>query len=276
MRSFLLFSLAVSCFSGSGQTFSGIVVDRVTKESLPYANIRIVGRGIGAVSSRSGEFSIDLAGVSNKDTIRFTYIGYRSFAVVTSDLKLLNNNKVELAPESVELAPMVVTAKSTTKVMGINRVGRRMTGWGDYKSFKGRIRGLLIEGAECPVKVSSFSFRINHNDWDSVAFRLNFLRVKDGIPAESILSKNIFFTTSLRHKWVKVDLKSYDVVICEKVIVTLEWVDAWGKTGEFSNLLTYSLGKVGGYSFSQEAGDEKGEFKYEDNAPAMFIEVFSN
>ena len=50
---------------------------------------------------------------------------------------------------------------------------------GRFQSL-GALGVLLIEGIECPVKVKSFFFRINHNDWDNVAFRVNFIKFENG------------------------------------------------------------------------------------------------
>jgi hypothetical protein len=120
------------------------------------------------------------------------------------------------------------------------------------------------------------SFKINHNDWDSVAFRINILEVKDDKTGRSILSENIFVTTDKKHKWVKVDLDNKNIIICTKAVVTLEWVDAWGKIGEYSNLLTLSLGKSSGFMYSQEPGEEFGTLSFEKNSPAIIFEVYSD
>ena len=132
----------------------------------------------------------------------------------------------------------------------------------------------MIEGIECPVKVKSFFFRINHNDWDSVAFRLNFIKFENGREGESLLQKNIIFTTAQRNKWIKVDVVNYNVILCSKAIVTLEWVDAWGKLREYSNMLTLSLSKSSWHLYLREPGEEVGSLKMDDHAPAMYLEVY--
>jgi hypothetical protein len=191
-------------------------------------------------------------------------------------LDLTKHHIIKLKPKVYELKPVEV--KGTIKVsrLGNEKVGRTYTGWGDFQSLRGRIRGLLIEGIECSSKVKSLSFRINHNEWDSVAFRINFVSVENGKPVTSLLQQNIFVTTSQKHRWVTADLQEYNIILCSKTLVTLEWVDAWGKTGEFSNMLTLSLSKNPGYTFVREPNEELGSFTMDENSPAMFIEVFGN
>jgi len=71
-----------------------------------------------------------------------------------------------------------------------------------------------------------------------------------------------------------VDLEPYDLLLCGSVIATLEWVDAWGKTGIYSNVLTFSLSKTPGYEYMREAGEENGRLQWTDTSPAMYLEVY--
>jgi CarboxypepD_reg-like domain len=256
------------------QSISSRILDEETLEPLEYVNIRVANKNIGVVSNKEGEFNLDISGVGKDDTIRFSYIGYEPLSLT---IEFLNSSKQEflkLKPRINQLNEVVISAKSETHILGNQKVGRGYTGWGDFQSLRGRIRGLLIDGAECPVKVKSMSFRINHNEWDSVTFRINFLEVKDGKPDNSVLTQNIFVTTAKKHKWIKVELNDLNVVICERSIVTVEWIDAWGSIGEFSNLLTISLGKNKGYSYSQELGEQIGVLSVDQNSPAIIIEVY--
>lgn len=74
----------------------------------------------------------------------------------------------------------MLSTKSEITNLGNERVGRTYTGWGDFQSLKGRMRGLLIEGTQFQIKVKSINIIINHNEWGSVAFRLNFIRFENG------------------------------------------------------------------------------------------------
>ena len=113
--------------------------------------------------------------------------------IVIGSLELSQHHTIRLSPKSTHLVPIVISEKMETHIIGNPKTGRTFTGWGDFKSLRGRTRGILIEGIECPVKVKSFFFRINHNDWNSVAFRLNFIKVENGKEDESLLQKNIIF-----------------------------------------------------------------------------------
>ena len=274
LKKFLVLVLSILYVPVYSQIFKGKVLDAATGQALEYANIGVAGKNIDGISFQNGEFAIDLSGAEKRDVVRISYIGYESQSIILSSLELSQTQTIRLSPKSIQLDPIVISEKAETHIIGNQKAGRTFTGWGDFKSLRGRTRGLLIEGTECPVKVKSFFFRINHNDWDSVAFRLNFIKVENGKEGESLLQKNIIFTTAQRHKWIKVDVMDYNVILCSKAIVTLEWVDAWGKLGEYSNMLTLSLGKSSGELYLREPGEEVGSLKMHDHAPAMYVEVY--
>jgi len=274
MKNYFLALFIVVHSVAIGQSITGRIMDNITGEGLAYANINVAGKNIGCISNKNGDFTIDVSQTQKTDTLKFSYISYETFAIVFSKIDLSGKLIIKLQPKSTVLTEVIISNKPESHRLGNQKVDRKYTGWGDFKSLKGRIRGLLIEGAECPVKIKSLSFRINHNEWDSVAFRINFLKVENGRPAESILKRNIFIITSQKYKWVNIDLSDHDIILCNKVIATLEWVDAWGPIGKYSNLMTLSLGKDSGYTFNQEPGHEFGTLSFDKNSPAIFIELY--
>lgn len=274
MRYLLILLLTTVLTDSFCQSIGGRIIDESTGEPLDYVNVRILNTKLGTVSGRGGEFQLKISNSEKDDTVRFSYIGYETLSIPVRKFRPSNLEEVRLKPKSLTLNEVVVAVKSETRMLGNPKVDRRYTGWGDFQSLRGRIRGLLIEGAECPVKVKSMSFRINHNDWDSVAFRINFLELSDSKPGNTILKENIYVTTDQKHKWVNVDLKNQNVVICTKTLVTLEWIDAWGNRGEYSNLLTISMGKSSGFMYNQEPGEETGTLTLEKNSPAIILEVY--
>jgi hypothetical protein len=174
------------------------------------------------------------------------------------------------------LKPVIISTTERTVILGSRTKGKTKTGWGDFKSYRGRTKGLLIRDAVCESRIKSFNFRIQDNEWDSVAFRLNIQQSGQGKPGETILPENILIVTEAKKKWVKVDLHPYNIYICGSVIVSLEWVDSWGRTlPASSNLLTLSLSKEPGYEFNREVFQESGTLTFTENTPAMYFVVYS-
>ena len=67
----------------------GFVLDIDNHASLPYANIFVLCKNIGAVSNERGYFSIDRSGLEKTDTIRFQYIGYKTRKITIGQLDTL-------------------------------------------------------------------------------------------------------------------------------------------------------------------------------------------
>jgi hypothetical protein len=273
---FVVIMLCFHWYPCAAQTLKCNVIDEDTGEGLGYASVIVLGKNIGGITSGNGDFEFDLAGAEKSDTVRFSYLGYHSLSLLVGSIDITAVQVIRLKPKFTTLKPVSVLADINTKALGNMKAGKFRTGWGDFQSLRGRTRGLLIQGAECPVRVKSLSFHIDDNEWDSVAFRINFFSVENDKPAESILHQNILFSTSEKHRWVKADLSQYNITICEKAIVALEWVDAWGKVGEFSKVLTFSLSNNDGYSYQREANQEFGTLVREERSPAMFIEVYAD
>lgn len=276
MRHYLILLITLQFGIGYGQQLQGVIVDAESNEPLEYASIGVVGKNVGSITQRNGEFTIDLSTAQLGDTVRFTYLGFKPVSILKESFDFAVRQRIALIPIDYEIEEVTINATAKIIVLGNDKASRRMTGWGDFESYRGRTRGLLISGAECPVKVKSFKFRINHNDWDSVAFRLNFLTRNENMLLTSILKENIIFHTDKKFHWVKVNLEKYNIIICNEVVVTLEWVDALGKTGAYSNLLTLSLSKNQGYVYNKEVSDEFELFEFQENAVAMFLEVFGD
>lgn len=274
---YFIVTLFISIQSGAfGQFITGRVVDRKTSEGLAYASIHVAGKNLGVISDKDGEFAIDVSGTQKSDTLRITYVGYETFSSLLEKMDFSAKQIIRLNAKSIELNEITVSAKNVFQRLGNQTIDHKYTGWGDFKSHKGRTKGLLIEGKNYPVKVKSLLFKIDYNEWDSVAFRVNFLKVNDDRSTQSILQENIFIVTTKKHKWVKVDLGNHNIILFDKVIAAIEWVDAWGKTGQYSNLLTLYLSKNSGYTFNQEVGQEFGSLSFEKNSPAIFLEVYGD
>ena len=273
---FVIIVLFVQWLAVGAQTLKCKVIDEETGEGLSYASVIVLGKNMGGITSAHGEFEFNLAGAEKSDSVRFSYLGYHSRSLPVGSIDVTSLLVIRLKPKLTTLKPISVSADINTRMLGNTRSGRFRTGWGDFQSLRGRTRGILIQGAGCPVKVKSLSFHIDDNEWDSVAFRINFFSVDSGKPAGSILQQNILFTTSEKHRWVKADLSQYNITLCEEVIVALEWVDAWGTVSEFSKVLTFSLSNSNGYSYQREANEEFGTLVMEERTPAMFIEVYAD
>jgi hypothetical protein len=64
----------------------GSVLDSSDHSVLPYATIYILHKNKGAISNENGEFSLDISGIDESDTVCFQYIGYKTKKLLISQL----------------------------------------------------------------------------------------------------------------------------------------------------------------------------------------------
>lgn len=263
--------------TGFGQVIKGTVRDKETQEPLRYATLSVIGQNQRVITHHDGTFTLDVSRARATDSVSVSYIGYQPANYALSDINVTTNQQFELQPLVYTIEPVVVTARERhTQDIGFTKRGFRRTGWGDFSSGRGRTRGVVIAGMDCSLPIKSFVFHIRDNEWDSVAFRLDLLPMKNGEPGNSLLTENVIIHTNAKNKWVSVDLSRCGITHCGDLLATLEWVDAWGETGEYSNVLTLSMGKGTGTVFTKEAGEFEGKLEEEQLPMAMYVEVFSN
>lgn len=268
---FTLFSL-----TGYSQSFHGLVIDKVTKEPLPYANIGVRSKSIGGITDHTGTFQVDLSRASGTDTLVISYIGYVPYTIFISSLDLSRQHVIDLTPSARVLKEVVIRSKPEVIILGNKSKSSKHTGWGDFTSSRGRAIGILINTPEQSVKVNAMSFHVDACEFDSVRVRINFLKLESGMikPIES-QRQNIFLTIAQRKGWMEVPLQEELVFRKEQVIVAIEWVDAWAKprTQEEggSYMFTLSLSKAQGSHYLRQTPEEPLQLTTSEFTPSIYL-----
>lgn len=263
-------------FLSFSQTLVGTVQDMETKKPLPYATVSIIGKNQRAITQRNGIFTLGISQTNASDSVTISYIGYQTATYALQDLKLSKSQVFQIKAQVYTINPVTITAQAKTQKIGFTKPGALRTGWGDFSSNRGRMRGVIIPDMDCAKTIKSCVFRIRNNDWDSVAFRFDLVSIKGGKIGGSVLPENIIIRTGAKNSWITVDLAHYGISHCGDVLATLEWVDAWGATGAYSNVLTLSLSKDTGTIYTKEASEYEGKLLTAQPPLALYLEVFSN
>jgi TonB-dependent receptor len=113
--------LTTSAASAQSATVRGTILDAVTSEPLPWANVILIGTSIGGASDIEGKFIIRNVPVGSH-TVRATYIGYeiRELEVVLTVDQVLEL-ELHLDPVSLIEEEVVVTAQASGQTEAINR-----------------------------------------------------------------------------------------------------------------------------------------------------------
>ena len=107
-NTFLLSLVAyTTCFPQYPVILKGIVRNAETKDALPYANISIKNRAQGTITNQKGIFIFRLPANSFRDTLIFSYLGYRTMQMAIKDM--------QSDSLMVDLEPVIYSIREVTK-----------------------------------------------------------------------------------------------------------------------------------------------------------------
>lgn len=96
-------------------TVTGLVFDESTGKPLPYANVLVKGSNIGTVTNFKGEFRISIPANFKSDSLRISYIGYKTNSVAISELS--KHSKIFLVESEHTLDELQITGQSALSIM---------------------------------------------------------------------------------------------------------------------------------------------------------------
>ena len=111
-KNMILILLVLSSLQVIGQkkiVITGNIIDKKTKEPLPFAAIVYQNKSIGTISNVDGFFTLSLLNVSESDSIFISYVGYEPIKTIISNCIEAKTYKLE--PIINELSEVVVTSK---------------------------------------------------------------------------------------------------------------------------------------------------------------------
>lgn len=91
------------------RVITGNIIDKKTKEPLPYATIVNQNKSIGTISNAKGNFTLTIFNANESDNIIISYMGYKSIEKTISECMKTKTYKLE--PRINELGEVVVTSR---------------------------------------------------------------------------------------------------------------------------------------------------------------------
>lgn len=231
----ILFLSQLTC---SATIIKGKVLNN-KNQPLQYVSIGIINKTIGTVSNHHGEFflEIDIDKISANDSIKFSMIGYESKSFLLTkiytiqNLMITLNEKIEIIPEAIIIGkkiktktkgtthyplPLVVMLTDTTKQ-------NQNLGTAIARSININHKNTMIEN----IRFFACS------NYDTTIIRINIYSIKKRKPYNSILNEGIYVKMiGIHHDWVSVDLKKYNIVVSNDIIIGIEWVGK-SKKGDY-------------------------------------------
>ena len=223
-----LFLLALpECIWAQQAQIKGTIVDKDTKEPLPFTSIGLKKEQIGALSNEHGVFIVPAPTKNTTDSLVIVALGYARRAVLVKQGAATTNLVIEVSKRAVELGNVVVKA-GKIKNLGL---GARADNPGE-----GMIQGLPGSQYAFFVKndkqkklgnVRTVSFYIGENGFPREPFRVRLYKA-DGnynAPNTDLLTENVVVSAPQGGQWYTVDLTPYNIVAPEEgFFVAMEWV----------------------------------------------------
>ncbi len=103
----LLFLLFSSILFAQQTKVRGKIIDKETKEILPFVNVSFIGTTIGTITDFNGEYFLETR--ENVDTLVASFIGYKPIKVIVK-MQTFQNINFELESDNIKLDEVVVVA----------------------------------------------------------------------------------------------------------------------------------------------------------------------
>jgi predicted alpha/beta superfamily hydrolase len=253
-------------------TLSGTVVDAGTKERLPFVNIGIKNRSVGATSFSDGTFSLSVSPDYKHDTITFSLVGYSDLRVPVLGLGSISKRVFEMKEKTVNLKEVTVSSKKLVeKKYGIKKYAPA------FHIIDASINqndifeiAQLMRLENTLSKVTSVNLFVNNSAGDSGIFRINFYAYAGGLPSRRLVEKNIVRTCATKEGWLKFDLEKENIFLKGDVVVAIEFIPRKNR----NNSVKYEV-KLGGRSKSFVRKSSLGAWQVPPHHYRMFITALS-
>jgi hypothetical protein len=234
-RSLLYFALFLFCLPNLARAqagaapvlLSGHIVDKETKEPLPFTSVSLREEQTGALSNEFGVFQLPAPTKNEQDSLVIMALGYKHMAIVVKRGVALANLTIEVPRMAIALSNVVVKG-GKVKNLGLGATSNR-PGEGLLQGQPGSQCAFFIKNDKNHRlgNIRSVSFYIGENGFPREPFRVRIYK-PDGnysAPNTDILTQNVVVSAPGGGAWYTVDLTSYNIVAPEEgFFVAMEWI----------------------------------------------------
>ena len=205
----------------------GVVVDKDTKEPLPFTSIGLKDEQVGALTNEHGLFIVPAPTKADHDTLLITALGYNRRAIAVKRGVNLENLVIELPKRAIALQG--VTVKSG-KIKNLGLGSRENTpGEGMIQGLPGSQYAFFVKNDKQKKlgNVRTVSFYIGENGFPREPFRVRIYKADGNYnsPNTDLLTENVVVSAPAGGQWYTVDLTPYNIVAPEEgFFVAMEWV----------------------------------------------------
>ncbi|MFT2009259.1 carboxypeptidase-like regulatory domain-containing protein [Pontibacter sp. 13R65] len=231
----------------------GTILDKASKEVIPYASVAVVGSGSAVQAGASGKFSIRLEADGEKKSIRVSSVGYISSDFPIADLLKQQEHegsiRLYLAPKHESLSEVEVKARSGK--WKARKVGYHIDEGTTFhheispsdtipEGRHGQELGTLIRLKKGPATLQSVSFGLTGSGVAKLEVGIRLYSIQNNLPHLSLLPEPVVVAIPPHHTgWITVNLEKYNLTLQEDVAFVIEWLTETNKLNN-SSLMGFS------------------------------------
>lgn len=207
----------------------GQVLDANTGQPIEYVSIGIEKASIATVSNDDGSFAFAVGKQYDKDTIRFSSIGYENFRIPVSEFKGLGELSVKLVPRDIELKQIEINSINVkARTLG-NTYSNTKLNAGFHSNRKGHEIGVLLK-INKPTFLQELNINLVKCTYNKLFYRLNIYRELEEGKYENILQEPIYIDQQITESTptISVSLSQYNIVVDSNTLVSIEHVKSMG------------------------------------------------
>jgi len=207
--------------------FSGRIIDKKTKEPLPFSSIQLKEEQSGALTNEVGIFQMSGPVKNAQDSLIIFALGYERVAILVKRGAGKSDMVIEVPKRTYELAEVKVQA---SKVKDLKMGARSNTpGEGMIQGMPGSQYAFFVKNEKGKKlgNVRSVSFYIGEHGFPREPFRVR-IYAPDGnysSPNSDLLTENVVVSAPGGGQWFTIDLTQYNVIAPDEgFYVAMEWI----------------------------------------------------
>jgi hypothetical protein len=223
IKSAILFLAGIIPLQLLSQTQKGNILSNETKTGIGFVNIGIIGRNIGTVADKSGNYSINLTRISDKDSIRFSMIGYDPKTFLVGEFRKDSTRDVYLSQKVYCIPEFTVVYHKPRRIVLGDQVTSDDLRSGFGSNDLGSELGIKVNSRN-RVRLENINLNVSICTYDSVTYRLNIYQSINSNEYLNILNEPVYlsFTKDKIKDAITFDLTKYSIIVEGNIMIALE------------------------------------------------------